>query len=262
MTTNGQPLIDSTALGNVIANALQPAFEAIAAAQATPGAAPTADQVGSAEEPTERFRNVRREANERRGNVTTIPNWKRSTLKPVDFDKYRNKATEGLDTKFSIMQVAGCLSDGVELLKENLVATQVIKLVKEHCTKYGMADVFQIVKPTAGNTIDDGATKNLFDNYSTVTKEEILTSTEFYRSYGQDWDLDNLATDRQLGPKYLWQFKFSIFEDLSRNQQIIKTNIGQSNGQTDVLVENIYILWSFKEEPKRLDQSNPISEEF
>ena len=23
-----------------------------------------------------------------------------------------------------------------------------------------------------------------------------------------DWDLDNLATDRQLGPKYLWQFKW------------------------------------------------------
>ena len=35
------------------------------------------------------------------------------------------------------------------------------------------------------------------------------------------------------------------------------------DNQMDKLhVENIYILWSFKEEPKRLDQSNPISEEF
>ena len=35
------------------------------------------------------------------------------------------------------------------------------------------------------------------------------------------------------------------------------------DNQMDKLhVENIYILWSFKEEPKRLDQSNPICEEF
>ena len=44
---------------------------------------------------------------------------------------------------------------------------------------------------------------------------------------------------QHIAEKNLWQFGVRIFGDLSRNQPIIQTNIGLSNGQTNVFVEKI-----------------------
>jgi hypothetical protein len=146
------------------------------------------------EEPS-RFRHEVRSAVEQKGIFQSISNSKRNTLKPVDKEKYRVNATTGLSDKFGLISVSGNLVDAVELLNENVVATKLITKVKDHCTTYGMHEVFTIVTPPtdAAAEVDDSLSKDLFDKYSTITKDEILKSTLFYRGYGQDYDLENLA---------------------------------------------------------------------
>ena len=85
--------------------------------------------------------------------------------------------------------------DGVELLKENIVAITLIDRVREHCQAYSMNEVFQIVKPPVGggHLINEAETVGLFTNYSSLTKGQILASMTFYRTFGQDYDLQNLT---------------------------------------------------------------------
>ena len=85
--------------------------------------------------------------------------------------------------------------DGVELLKENIVATTLIARVQEHCQAYCMDEVFQIVTPPAdgGNLINDDDTVDLFSHYSSLTRDQVLASMNFYRTFGQDYDLQNLT---------------------------------------------------------------------
>ena len=87
-------------------------------------------------------------------------------------------ATTGLSDKFGLMSVSGNLVDAVELLNENVVATKLITKVKDYCTTYGMHEVFTIVTPPtdAAAEVDDSLSKDLFDKYSTITKDEILKS--------------------------------------------------------------------------------------
>ena len=149
-------------------------------------------------EPTIRFLEVARGNNALTPTLLTIPNWKRSSLKPVDQEKYKMNATRGLEDKFSLMSVSGAFIDGIELLKENVVATKLIERAKEHCKSYGMDEVFQIVTPpAAGSVIDATTNKDLFTDYSKITKQQILDSTTFFRQYGQEYDLQNLAWSEQ-----------------------------------------------------------------
>ena len=152
------------------------------------------NEVLSAPTAENRFRREVRTANELIGSSTSIPNWKRQLLKPVDLEKYRINATRGLTDKFSLMSVSGSSVDGVELLQENVDTTKLIDKVKEHCVSYGMDDVFNIVTPnaTVPGTILPEKTKDLFDDYSTLTKAQVQTSIRFYREHGQDYDLNNL----------------------------------------------------------------------
>ena len=74
------------------------------------------------------------------------------------------------------MSVSGSFVDGVELLKENIVATTLIDRVKEHCQAYGMDEIFQIVKPPVGGgrLINYAETVDLFANYSSSQKIRFL----------------------------------------------------------------------------------------
>ena len=136
---------------------------------------------------------------DRVGQLASIPNHQRHQLKPIDLEKLRVNATRGLENKFSLMAVSGSFVDGVELLKENVVATNLIEKVKRHCESYGMDKVFQkVVPPDDGtNVIDPALTKNLFENFSTLTREQILASIGFYREFGQKYDLENLRWSEQ-----------------------------------------------------------------
>ena len=97
------------------------------------------------------------------------------------------------------MSVSGSFLDGVELLKENIIATKLIEKVKEHCEYYGMDEVFKIVVPPADgtNNIDPTLTRDLFSNYSSLTRENITSSIRFYRQFGQSYDLENLSWSEQ-----------------------------------------------------------------
>ena len=137
------------ATGGLTADDLTTAFEAalrtvllaVAAPAPEPAAAPTAPTA------TTRFKAVGRPVVDQGPQPLSIPNWKRTTLKPVDLDKLRITATKGLPNKFTLMSVSGSFVDGVEILKENIVATTLISRVREHCQAYGMDEVFQIVTP-------------------------------------------------------------------------------------------------------------------
>ena len=199
--------IDMNALAQALAAALGPALENVAnaTAAATAAATATTEAVGGARpdpatsmteitQPTRRFLETARDATAQQEVFQSIPNWKRSTLKPVDLEKYRQNATKGLSKKFALLSVSGNFSDPVELLNENVVATKLIEQVKDHCKQYGMDEVFDIVEPSLANdgTIVDAKTENLFSNYSSITAKQIKTSTGFYRTYGRDYDLQNL----------------------------------------------------------------------
>ena len=142
-----------------------------------------------------RFRTEIREGKDGfRMSHTHIPNSQRYSLKTSELDKLRNNATRGLEDKFSLMSVSGNLVDAIELLEENVNATTLIAQVQHHCKKYGMDQVFDIVKPTDDDNCEivKVATKGFFENYSTISREEILASVKHYRDYGQDYDIQNL----------------------------------------------------------------------
>ena len=142
--------IDMNALAQALAAALGPALENVAnaTAAATAAATATTEAVGGARpdpatsrteitQPTRRFLETARDATAQQEVFQSIPNWKRSTLKPVDLEKYRQNATKGLSKKFALLSVSGNFSDPVELLNENVVATKLIEQVKDHCKQYG-----------------------------------------------------------------------------------------------------------------------------
>ena len=44
-----------------------------------------------------------------------------------------------------------------------------------------------------GNLINDDDTVDLFSHYSSLTRDHVLASMTFYRTFGQDYDLQNLT---------------------------------------------------------------------
>ena len=62
-----------------------------------------------------------------------------------------------------------------------------------------MDEVFKIVQPPVGGgiQIDDNNTRDLFEDYTSLTSEQVLASIEFYRAHGQDYDLENLSWSEQ-----------------------------------------------------------------
>ena len=185
MATGGLTAADLTAAFEA---ALRTVIPAVVAPATEPAEAPTAPTA------TTRFKAVGRPVADQAPRTLSIPNWKRTTLKPVDLDKLRITATKGLPNKFTLMSFSGTFVDGVELLKENIVATTLIARVQEHCQAYCMDEVFQIVTPPAdgGNLINDDDTVDLFSHYSSLTRDQVLASMTFYRTFGQDYDLQNL----------------------------------------------------------------------
>ena len=155
----------------------------------------TSDNLDKTMKEEGRFRTEIREGKDGfRMSHTHIPNSQRYSLKTSELDKLRNNATRGLEDKFSLMSVSGNLVDAIELLEENVNATTLIAQVQHHCKKYGMDQVFDIVKPTDDDNCEivKVATKGFFENYSTISREEILASVKHYRDYGQDYDIQNL----------------------------------------------------------------------
>ena len=168
MATGGFTVADLT---TAFTAALRTVLPEVAAPSPEPAEAPTAPTAT-----TTRFKAVGRPVADQGPQPLSIPNWKRTTLKPVDLDKLRINATKGLTNEFSLMSVSGSFVDGVELLKENIVATTLIDRVKEHCQAYGMDEIFQIVKPPVGGgrLINYAETVDLFANYSSSQKIRFL----------------------------------------------------------------------------------------
>ena len=185
MATGGLTADDLT---NAFEAALRTVILAVAAPAPEPAAAPITPTA------TTRFKNVGRPVADQEPQPLSIPNWKRTSLKPVDLDKLRITATKDLSNKFTLMSVLGSFVDGVELLKENIVATPLISRVREHCHAYGKDEVFQIVTPPVGgrHLINDADSVDPFTNYSSLTKDQVLASMTFYRTFGKDYDLQNL----------------------------------------------------------------------
>ena len=94
MATGGFTVADLT---TAFTAALRTVLPEVAAPSPEPAEAPTAPTA------TTRFEAVGRPVADQGPQPLSIPNWKHTTLKPVDLDKLRITATKALHNKFSLM---------------------------------------------------------------------------------------------------------------------------------------------------------------
>ena len=143
---------------------------------------------------TTRFNTTARSVDVATALQQATPNEKRSTLTASQKEKLRLNAIAGLETKFSLQQLVGEDAVGTQLLRQNLGVTQLLDLVRERCTRYGMIDVFQLVVPTGSTSAPHevkAETFNLLEDFS-MEVDIVNDSTYHYLTYGQDYDVENL----------------------------------------------------------------------
>jgi hypothetical protein len=95
------------------------------------------------------------------------------------FEKITSKS---LDTKFAEISVA--LTD-VEKLDDTYNVAMLIDKMKDHCIKYDLHGVFNIVDPKdpATDSSIHGSLGNLFKSYATITLDSVARSNEWYRRW-------------------------------------------------------------------------------
>eukprot|EP00978_Attheya_sp_CCMP212_P014988 scaffold38493_cov31-Attheya_sp.AAC.1 len=101
--------------------------------------------------------------------------------------KLREEAVKGMETKFEIIELFS-QTDSIEHLETindvALIMDDVIKRFK----KYDIMDVFKLHLPSTANPTIPRETVELI----TEKKENVCESVEFFRTWGQDYDLENI----------------------------------------------------------------------
>ena len=130
-----------------------------------------------------------------------MKNTERATLTTTNLEKLRVNAVKGMEEKFDLTDPIETVAEtGIEVMKHNVDVTTLIEASQKHCQRYGMDEVFQLVLPNDDQVanpgqIQENRTVDLFENYSASSDaiyQRICLSTRFYRTYGQEYDLQNL----------------------------------------------------------------------
>ena len=97
-------------------------------------------------------------------------------------DLFEKIVSKQLDTKFAEISVA--LSD-TEKLDDTYNVALLIDRMKDHCVKYDLHGVFNIVDPKDPATTPDihESLGNLFKSYATITPDSVARSNEWYRRW-------------------------------------------------------------------------------
>ena len=159
---------------------------------------------GTDSNPPSRFNTAARTLAAGRTLQQATSNEERAKLTVSQKEKLRVGAISGLDTKFGMHRLVADQAVGTDLLTQNFEISHLIEQVRKRCENYGMIDVFTLVipDPTSSNpgavqttTVKDvvvTSTLNLFDSYSSVTRQQVQASSEHYLLFGQDFDVENL----------------------------------------------------------------------
>jgi hypothetical protein len=103
------------------------------------------------------------------------------------FEKIISKS---LDTKFAEISVT--LSDA-EKLDDTYNVALLIDKMKDHCVKYDLHGVFNIVdaKDPKNDSSIDGSLGNVFKSYATLTLDSVARSNEWYRRWAVSEEYEN-----------------------------------------------------------------------
>jgi len=130
----------------------------------------------------------------------------RSNLTARERTSHRLAAVAQLETPFSLPNL---LNDDDQLLTQTHDVSMRILSLRKRLERYDMVDVFNLVIPknVKGDTIVDNSlseannifiTKNLLENYSTITEQEVRLSCLFFQKFGQEYDVENLEWSKEL----------------------------------------------------------------
>eukprot|EP00978_Attheya_sp_CCMP212_P000733 scaffold1453_cov45-Attheya_sp.AAC.6 len=96
-----------------------------------------------------------------------------------------------MKTKFEIIELFS-QTDSIEHLETiNDVALIMVDVIKRF-KKYDMMDVFKLHLPSTANPTIPRETVELITKFSTTSLENVRESVKFFRTWGQDYDLENI----------------------------------------------------------------------
>jgi hypothetical protein len=105
--------------------------------------------------------------------------------------KLREDAVRGLETKFEMIELFS-QTDSIEHLETINDVALMIGDVTKRLKQYDMMDVFKLHLPSATDPTTARKTVDLITKYATATLEEVCESVEFFRTWGLDYDLENI----------------------------------------------------------------------
>ncbi len=123
--------------------------------------------------------------------VVAVPQEQRDPLSLPELSKLQACATEAMTITFSLLSVT-------EKEKQLDNAYSVAMRIKEFCLKmHDMSDVFLIVTAWDENGGVSERSK-LLERYMELKEDQVRESVKFYRRHGQDYDLQNLWSQKLL----------------------------------------------------------------
>ena len=105
--------------------------------------------------------------------------------------KLREDAVKGMETKFEMIELFS-QTDSIEHLETINDVALMIGDVTKRLRKYDMMEVFKLHLPSEAEPTTPRKSVDLIKMYATTTLEEVCESVEFYRTWGQDFDLENI----------------------------------------------------------------------
>eukprot|EP00978_Attheya_sp_CCMP212_P001098 scaffold2275_cov47-Attheya_sp.AAC.1 len=115
----------------------------------------------------------------------------REKMSAKDKAKLREEAVKGMETKFEIIELFS-QTDSIEHLETiNDVALLMGDVIKRF-KRYDMMDVFKLHLPSTGTPTIPRETVELITKFSTTSLENVCESVEFFCTWGQDYDLENI----------------------------------------------------------------------
>jgi ribosomal protein L15 len=115
----------------------------------------------------------------------------RHSMTPKDKTKLRDDAIKGMETKFETIELFS-QTDSIEHLETiNDVALMMGDVIKRF-KRYDMMDVFKLHLPSTADATIPRETVELVTMYATTSLEKVCESVEFFRTWGQDYDLENI----------------------------------------------------------------------
>ena len=121
----------------------------------------------------------------------------RGSLTASDLKRLHQAAIKGLLTRFKILS----LLDSSKQLDNAYTLVMMLAKIKKHLRAYNMHNVFYVVSPHPNQVSNPstciGVPRDLLAKYATILVADIVNSVSFYRTYGQDYNLQNLQWSQE-----------------------------------------------------------------